>query len=979
MLKVFHIISFILLVTIQIISPLFTLTAQEVSKEYTYKHYTIHEGLAQMQVMSLYQDSRGFLWCNTKAGLSRFDGRSFKNITEEVTLPGFDITTMGESNRGNLILFGATHFRKLCKGNSTLKPYGSGVVTQSYYPHSVQKKLKVVSLRNRAGELIQKVLDYSNPDSLSFYSVNDEFGQIIHIEEKKQNRIWQSNSDSIYLSDLPSGKVIKVIENKFDIEQIQEWDNDYIAIGKDYVVYSLRNYSLQKLFQIDSADRFIKIIQTPSKDALVIKTDKDLLYFKDKLITIKTELTQIRDILFDYESNLWVATEEGLYNFFQLNFVNYTFGMGNKDWVWSVLEDAEKNIWFGSYQNGLWKYDGKTIRNYTTLLNSQLKTHLSRKQVPKQYRYYMGASKMRETLFFPTECNVLRYKANSFLPVKGLPELPFQITKTYPDSTLYCGGYPGLFEIDKNHNIRSWHRDSIGISSVLNVERDRKKQLVAVGKNGIAVINNSKVKHYKQKPFLYQYCCTKDHKSNIWTAGLKNINLYTTDTILNVAQKNGEAFYSMLFVEPHYLFLGGLKGLYLSNLAEYYDSGEFEAILFNQNNGFTGIECGQNGFTTDSEGMVWLPTSDLVTRFNPQNLINKKIEPPRIFLSSEVSQDNIHWTKKDLSKVNKLNYKHNNLRFNVNAIYFGNSGTLRYYYKLEGLQNNWSAPSEIDEITFYELDPGKYKLHVKADSGIKKASSEILTINFQIKNPFWSTWWFVVLSCIAIVFITYLLIKYYTLRERKKAAIKQRLVQLRSEALSAQLDPHFVMNCLNNISGLVNAGYKEKANNYIVKFSKLLRVILQSVKKEAISLREELDMVQKYMELEQFRCNNCFAFTIQTPENYSSENIFVPPMILQPLVENSIKHGFGLNKIKEALISIEITTINETLVFCICDNGNGLKNNSDTGGTGIGTRITQERIKLLQKGGKLHFHIKEIHPGVEVRFEMPLVIKHSEK
>lgn len=979
MLKLSHFISSFVRATILALFLSFTSTAQQVSKEYTYKHYTIHDGLAQMQVMSLYQDNKGFLWCNTKAGLSKFDGRNFNNITEKVDLPGFDIITMGETNKGNLILFGASHYRRLDNGVSSLKKYGKGIVTQSYYPHSVEKKLKVVSLKDTNGQYVQKIMDYSNPDSLLFYPVNSDFGKIIHIDENEQSLIWQTNSDYIFQTNFQSQKLIKKIETKLDTKQIIEWGEDYIAIDKDHKIYKLQDGNFHLLFQINSDVRFIKIIQTPSKDALVIKTDKDLLYYKDKLITIKSELTQIRDILFDYEENLWVATEEGLYNFFQLNFVNYKFGMGNKDWVWSVLEDNEQNVWFASYQNGLWKYNGESITNYTNLLNSKLSTHLSRSQIPKQYRYYMGASKIGETLYFPTECNVIKYEKNTFSPVKGLPELPFQITKTYADSTLYCGGYPGLFEIDRNHNIKSWHRDSIGVSSVLNVERDKKKQIVAVGKKGIAVINARQIKNYKDNVFLNQYCCTRDHMNNIWTAGLKSINLYTTDTIFNVVQKKEEAFYSLLFVPPHYLFLGGLKGLYLSNLAEFYKTGEFEAVLFNQNNGFTGIECGQNGFTTDSEGMVWLPTSDLITRFNPQNLINKKIEPPRIFLSSEISENNIHWNKKDFSDNKELNYQCNNLRFKVDAIYFGNSGTLRYYYKLEGLQDNWSEPTDINEVTFYELNPGKYKLLVKADSGIRKATSKTLTVSFQIKNPFWSTWWFVLLSCISGILVTYLLIKYYSLRERKKAAIKQRLTQLRSEALSAQLDPHFVMNCLNNISGLVNVGHKEKANNYIVKFSKLLRVILQSVKKEAISLRAELDMVQKYMELEQFRCNNCFSFKIKTPENYSPENILVPPMILQPLVENSIKHGFGSKKINNALIHIKITVINETIVFSIIDNGKGLQNSSETGGTGIGTRITRERIRLLQKNSNTQFHIQEINPGVEVSFQIPLVLKHSEQ
>jgi hypothetical protein len=721
----------------------------------------------------------------------------------------------------------------------------------------------------------------------------------------------------------------------------------------------------------------MKIIQTPSKDALIINTDKDLFYFKDELVPIKRNLTQIRDILFDNEENLWVATEEGLYNFFQLNFVNYSFGMGNKDWVWSVLEDNEKNFWFASYQNGLWKWDGEKVTDYTAELNSKIGVHTRQRPSPLQYRYYMGASKMGPTLYFPTECNVLQYENNKFSLVENIAELPFQITKTFPDGTLYCGGYPGLFQIDKNKDVKFWHRDTIGVSSVLNVERDKYNQLVAVGRNGVAVINDEGITNFNDGPFRFSYSTAKDHNNNIWIGGIKNISLYTGDSIIHVAEKEDEAIYSLLFVKPHYLFLGGIKGLYVANLDNYYKNGIFETVLFNQTNGFTGIECGQNGFFTDSEGMVWIPTSDLVTRFDPKKLIEKKIKPPKIYLNVAVSPDNINWKNRNPDEGKKLGYNKNNIRFKVDAVSFASSGNIRYYYRLIGLQDDWSKASEINEITFYDLKPGKYRFLVKADAGVRKAVSDVVAIEFEIENPWWFKWWPLVAEIIFLIVSIYFVVQFFRKRERQKAATQQRLTQLRSEALSAQLDPHFVMNCLNNISGLVNAGCRQQANDYIVKFSKLLRVILQSVKKEAISLNNELDMVKKYMELEQFRCNNCFSYEIEVPKNCSTENILVPPMLLQPIVENSIKHGFGNTKTDNAKIKIKIELFAQNLLFTVSDNGKGIQSHYNPPGTGLGTKITKERIELLQKKNKIKFNMKNTGCGVEVSFQIPLVLTHN--
>ncbi len=955
-----------------------TLIAQPVSQEYTYKHYTVQDGLAQMQVMAIYTDSKGYLWCVTKAGLSRFDGHSFKNYTNAI-LPGLDIPVMGETLDGKIILFGMSNWAEIVFDSIIPYKYPETYQSSSILAHSRNHKQKVISkLSVENGNRLFAVMDYSNIDSLIFYPVNEKFGQILFLEEGDNNYIWQSTDDSLFVSDVKSGKRIRTYNNPGDIEQIAQGENTFYIVNTQHQVLQIWPDSLQVLFEVSDPGRFIKIISTPWNDGLIVKTDQTLYYYKDELIPIKQNLTQIRDLVFDMDENLWISTEEGLYNFFQLNFQNFKFNKGNKDWVWSVLEDDKHNFWFGSYQNGLWKWDGNSATDFSKQLNQQLPHHLKRESIPEQYRYYMGASRNGSTLYFPTECNVLKYENMKFSPVQGIPELPYQMTKVYPNGTLYCSGYPGLYEIVNGKLARSWDREILHVSSILNFETDRYGNMLVIGQNGASVIHEDEIIHYNDESLQHSYSLTKDYRQNIWIAGIGNVNLYTGDTLIHVQTRHEEAFYSLLFVEPHYLFLGGIKGLYIADLDKYYTTGVFETILFNQSNGFTGIECGQNGFITDSEGLVWIPTSDLVTRFDPQQLINKKINPPRIYMNAFSSVDNINWQSEAPGNMENFSYTRNNFRFTIDAVSFTNSGNIRYYYRLNGLQNEWSGASENNEIIYYNLHPGHYQFEVRADAGISNASSEILRSAFTIKKPFWMKWWFVVFDIVALLFLMYILIQYFRNREKKKAAIQQRMIQLRSEALSAQLDPHFVMNCLNNISGLINAGYKKQANDYIVRFSKLLRVILQNVKKESISLSSEIEIVSKYMELEQFRCNHCFSFSITLPRNYSPEKIMVPPMMLQPLVENSIKHGFGNTKREDANIDILLEVRGPFLHISVIDNGKGLQANSESLGTGLGTRITRERIELLQKRGNIQFDIRDRNPGAEVSFRIPLLIKEDD-
>lgn len=953
-------------------------SAQQVSQEYTFKHYTVQDGLAQMQVMSMFTDSRGYLWCMTKAGPSRFDGHRFKNYPNGI-LPGLDIIVLGETRDSRLLLFSPAKFGEIIGDSIIQYNYPQNIQTVSFATHSQHYNQKEVYTMSANGkEKIPSVMDYSFIDSLKIYPVNPQKGRILLLEEGENNYMWQATADSFYISDVKTGNLIRKIHNPGDIEQIVQGGDQFYAVNNLHQVFLIDQNTFRFLFEIKDPGRFIKIISTPTNDGLVVKTDQNLYYYKDKLVAIKQNLTQIRDMVFDRDDNLWVSTEEGLYNFFQFNFQNFKFNKGNKDWVWSVLEDDEHNFWFASYQNGLWKWNGTSVTDYTQKLNSALVKHVRKKPVPERYRYYMGASRKGSALYFPTECNILKYENNEFTPVRGLPESPYQMTKIYSDGTFYCSGVLGLYKIEPNKQIRSWDYEDLGVSSVLNFEHDKYGNMLVIGRNGMSVIQEDSIVHYNNENLQYSYSLAKDYKENVWIAGIGNINLFTGDTLHHVATRPEEAFYSLLFVEPHYLFLGGIKGLYIADLGKYYKSGVFETILFNQSNGFTGIECGQNGFITDSEGMVWIPTSDLVTRFDPQKLINKKINPPLIYLNASSSNDIIHWQAEVPGNMEDFRFDRNNFRFVVDAVSFTNSGNIRYYYRLKGLQNEWSEPGENNEIMYYNLQPGTYEFEVKADAGVSIASSEILRSVFTINQPFWKKWWFVLIELLVFAVVVLALVQFFRNREKQKAATQQRLTQLRSEALAAQLDPHFVMNCLNNISGLINAGYKKQANDYIVRFSKLLRVILQSVKKEAISLSSEIEMVTKYMELEQFRCNHCFIFEIKLPATHSPENILVPPMMLQPLVENSIKHGFGNAKVENAKIEIQIKVVDRFLHIFVRDNGKGLNAQSESLGTGLGTKITRERIGLLQKSRNIEFEIQDCNPGAEVHFQIPLVIKHDD-
>jgi len=196
----------------------------------------------------------------------------------------------------------------------------------------------------------------------------------------------------------------------------------------------------------------------------------------------------------------------------------------------------------------------------------------------------------------------------------------------------------------------------------------------------------------------------------------------------------------------------------------------------------------------------------------------------------------------------------------------------------------------------------------------------------------------------------------------KETNFKNQLNELKMKALQAQINPHFIFNCLNSINEMILSGEKENASVYLSKFSRLIRLILENSENAEVSLQDEVTMLQAYIELEELRFNGKIAYTFHISENIDSENTFLPSMILQPFVENAIWYGLkpkGGNSTGH--ITISLKEIDEQLFCVIEDDGIGrekakeLKQKSVWKTKSMGIRITEERLQLINRELKRQF------------------------
>ena len=224
--------------------------------------------------------------------------------------------------------------------------------------------------------------------------------------------------------------------------------------------------------------------------------------------------------------------------------------------------------------------------------------------------------------------------------------------------------------------------------------------------------------------------------------------------------------------------------------------------------------------------------------------------------------------------------------------------------------------------------------------------------------------------------------------EKRQADLRHQAIEMELQALRAQMNPHFIFNCLNAINHFILKNETERASDYLTKFSRLVRLVLQTSSRKTVALAEELDMLQIYIELEQMRFKQHFIYTIDHDPMLDTEAILVPPLLLQPFVENAIWHGLMPSN-KTGHLSITIELSDDVLNCTITDNGIGrhkaalLKSKTSTQNKSLGIQITANRLKMLSQQHKEAFFLqvtdlKDVAGqdcGTEVKIKVPVKTK----
>ncbi len=937
-------------------------------------NYNTHNGLPQIQVQRLYQDSKGYIWVGTKGGLAKFNGSYFQQFLHNEYI--YDI---GETLNGDIYsitLYNIyKHERGIMKSVASLDGEEISLITgkERFWlcTNSELREYRVDTLYHTIqigtdfeGTITGITYDRKNDRLVFSTSTNKVYyfkeKELLELDKFEFPVIVSSFSNGvIYYHFLPSPTEHTYIDPESreillrykEEKHIHDVDIYKLPV-RQHLIYK---FSIRQYLLLDSLTKSVQPIELPFEE-------------------------EVYPFIIDKDDNCWLGTDNGLYQINNKSFRTYPRTFMNN--MWTMIRGKDGNYYGGQYRVGLFKLD----------LNKQEKKEIPVEGAVGVYSkgFYYGSSMDKQgNLYFPTHWGLVKY---DYKRAKIFDTGISMISKYDPyEDKIVFGHDLGIGFIDGNEKIEafidntgeiiSFYPSALEVASNGNVWVGNRSGLVLFDKADKQLKHVSKL-NYDVYPNQQLVSMAKDHKGNVWMGGKSELWLY------NEQEENfthvGKDFFnikilSLVSPDSTLLLVGTSREIFAMRLDKFYNDGTIEFKMFNHRNGFFSEEVAQNGFLVDGD-RIFIPSSTSTSELY-YNQISFTPDYFNLFVTS-INEIGLSDEEQRGSHPFYAEKGNNRLTINYETVGFGLPTYPVFKYKLEGKEKEWSEWTQATSAHYSELSSGRYIFRVIAKNGNKlapyeeKESSVEIIINmpfFKEPNFFkYAFFVFILLTLIVALLMWRTHINKIVARERER-----HIKLLEISTLQAQINPHFIFNFLSSIQNLISKQEPEKANNYLVIFSRLIRsylessikssmVLNQSISDNENSIREEIEMLTGYVELEKMKYpEGKITFEVEL-ESDSLLDRSIPPMLLQPFVENAIKHGI-LPKEGPGKITVRFEQDGTALVCKITDDGIGRKKSAQKKTESVkahksrGLQLIMQRVKLLN----------ELDYSITIEFEDP--------
>ncbi|MFI5204953.1 MAG: two-component regulator propeller domain-containing protein, partial [Flavobacteriales bacterium] len=682
-------------------------------------------------------------------------------------------------------------------------------------------------------------------------------------------------------------------------------------------------------------------------------------------------IENIRFVSEDNEGNIWMGTDgKGVLKFAGESFVAFTTNDGlSSEQIMSVLQDSHGDFWFGTYGKGLIRYNGEEYTQYTDANGLSNNIVWTSCETP-DHKLWFGTSDglcVFDGKKFEVVSDTSAYVSNKITSLLALP-----------DGSVWIGRRTGASLMKPDGNVLHYDaRHGLHGGNVRCMITDEKGILWLGGASGLYSFDGKKFKLYKPNPQVEDntvYCIVRFPNGRIWVG--TNSGLFAMEnekfTKLFLSENPNANNVNFLLPDGKELWVGTNSGIFEVFPADKANLDELTVVAYTKYEGVRGTETNLNACYRDRKGRLWFGTDAGLLRYDRSLEMGAAMFPPFMHINDvRIFFDKPDW-KKYSKNINALSglptnarvpYNRNHFTFYFTGISHSNPSRLRYVFKLDGFDDKWSPPTNADFATYTYLPDGNYTFRVKCLNRDGVWSREA-TFPFIIIPPFWRTWWFFVtmISVCALVIILVWRWRIAVLKRKNKTLqlyYHSKLLSLEQQSLNASMNRHFIFNSLNSIQYYINKQDRLEANRYLTNFAKLIRKNLDSSVngENMVSLQEELERIKLYLSLEMMRFKDKFTYELTVAPEIDLEALKIPPMLLQPYIENSIWHGI-LPKEKPGQLDLRIYHApgsRDKICIEIMDDGIGIdislakKVNSGSTHISRGIEITSGRLNLLKK------------------------------
>lgn len=929
------------------------------AKDYPYVNFSQKDGLPSNTIYDVYHDEDGYIWFATSKGVSRYNGVKFENFTTTDGLPDnecfffrkdkYKRLWIGTFN-GSLVFYKDGIFHTAKNTPYLALPFKTGNTGDIFL-----EKDSSVTITFQQHELIVNIdntlarhYNFSN-----FYKqTHDSLGMlmdIVRLHDRAFNLVF-------------SNKTVQVDSAGKPLSFHRHPPIKRHLVGREqkfYIGQYLYNTAFESVLPLPGEVTDVTFIFRVlfSGSTVFICTSKGVLINNELCF----ENTPIYTVYQDRDSNFWVGTmTQGVYKldkqFLQSSSIRdayqstVVFAQGSDSVL--VLNTRNKNVYvyhhgelvhaydfdkthrkeFRGVTSGSLLYDNSYLHisdNYTYMIRDIRSRPLAARQYRELTETINGIIPCKDYLFFKGRPHIRYLKHTGRNPIKDRGYVRTKLIFEWQDGPIY-GAAP------------VWDKNELWFSTLQHVYAIKDTVVTLQPQFGAYTFKELRI----VDRFLLGY--TLDNKLIV-------ADRYQGDSIrLDTSIRNDcvweklfplndstvlistNDYYRIITVFPSRkglaFSLSVVENQFIPALADYIYTDRERAYFFK------------------NQAIFCFPLSELFRKDPPPRLVLNTIETPeRTIKAAQV----LHLSFSESREIN--------IHCNV---FSPGTNALQYEYALSYDKQDtgkWIA-SDGPNVRLFKIAAGTYTLKIRART-FAGSYSKALELTIIVAQPWWFSWWFICAAVLALAAGIYSIFRYLIGRKNQEKEREIRFIKSEFRSLNALMNPHFIFNSLNNVQGLINKQDHESASEYIRTISDLIRQNMSNIKNDFIPLAKEVALIDNYLKMEQLRFGQLLEYEVSIDPAVQLQTVMIPPLLIQPLVENAIKYGMKGAPKKSVAVRVDIYTVSGAVCIDITDNGLGFRV-SENGSGHQSTAIKNIRKRLEQlsliRNKEIRLSIEEI-------------------